>query len=512
MKKTENIPIITNISIEPFLSRELSLLSDATEVLLKTIPVPYMEYREYGDAYSRAGMVFIWLNPEGILPGWNDDDTECLEKCGSDVEELYQELVDYISKFSRAKVIIVLLEDYSSYLPIVSGYDNDIMVDELNRRIQKGLSGQAVFLDMMHMLATVGIGNAYSVKNRYRWGYPYSQALTRTIAAEIYKQYFIHTSHTKKCVVVDCDNVLWGGILLEVGMENLRLGRSGLGKEYRDFQRFLLALYHRGVLLAVCSKNELSDVLAVFRGHEEMLLREEHIVCFQVNWDNKPDNIARIAETLGIGLDSIVFVDDSLLEIEAVRTLLPEVSAIPYHRETMYAQFRCFNLRRGYTKGEFEPRNETYRTNRDRQLLWEGSRSYSDYIASLKMKIEIHVAEPMEAIRIAELTQRTNRCTNGKRYLVSDIRQSIERSDRYLYSVHLKDRYSDLGLIGAMEVVEGRLSLFSLSCRALGREVENYMIEFVRQRHEIRGIDFLSTDKNRYLRELFSKEFPQIIQ
>lgn len=512
MKKKEDIPIITNISIEPFLSRELTLLSDAADILVKTIPVPYMEYREYGDVYSKAEMVLVWLNLEGMQPGWNDDDKKLLEGCKSNVERLYQEMGDYISKVSQAKVIIVLLEDYFSHLPIVVGYDNDNMVDELNRRILKGLSEQVVFLDMMHMIASVGIGNAYSAKNRYRWGYPYSQALTKVVAAEIYKQYFIHTSNTKKCVVVDCDNVLWGGILSEVGMENLRLGSSGLGKEYQDFQRFLLALYHRSVLLAVCSKNDLSDVLAVFRGHGEMVLREEHIVCFQANWDNKPDNIARIAGTLGIGLDNIVFVDDSLVEIEAVRAMLPEVTAIPYHRETMYAQFQCFNLRRGYTKGEYEQRNETYRTNRDRQLLREGSRSYSDYIASLKMKIEIHVAVPMEAARIAELTQRTNKCTNGKRYSVADIRRSIERSDKYLYSVHLKDRYSDLGLIGAMEVAEGRLSLFSLSCRALGREVENYMIEFVRQRHEIRGIDFLSTDKNRYLKELLGKEFPQIIQ
>ena len=511
MKRTEYIPIITNMSIEPFLSRELSALSGETGILLKAVPIPYMEYRGHGDIFGKAGMVFAWLDLEGMLPGYDDMGGALPEGCVSDMERSYQELCRYISEVSQADLVIALFEDYSSHLPIVAGHDNNIAVDELNWRIQEGLSGQAAFLDMRHLIASVGIGNAYSPKDRYRWGYPYSWALTRAVAAELYKQHSIRTGRTKKCVVVDCDNVLWGGILSEDGMEGLRLGGSGLGKEYQDFQRFLLSLHHRGVILAVCSKNDLPDVLAVFRGHGEMILREEHIACFQVGWGNKPDSIARIADTLGISLDSIVFVDDSPVEVEAVRALLPEVTAILYHRETVYGQFRCFNLRRSYAEGEQEKRNETYRTDRDRQLLREGSRSYSDYIASLGMQMDIHEAMPLESARIAELTQRTNRCTNGKRYSVADIRQSIERPDVHLYSVHLKDRFSDLGLIGAMEVVKGRLSLFSLSCRALGREVENRMIDFVRQRHKITGIDFAPTGKNGCLKELFGREFPQVL-
>ena len=509
MKKTEHIPIITNLSIEPFLSRELSALSDGAGVLLEPVPIPYMEYREHGGIYGKAGMVFIWLDLEGMLPGWDNGGGGLLEGCASLVERTYQELCGYLSSVSQAELLIALFENYSSPLAIVAGHESDMAVDGLNRRIQEGLSRQAVFLDMRHLIASVGTGSAYSPKDRYRWGYPYSQALTRAVAAELYKQHAILTGRTKKCVAVDCDNVLWGGILSEDGMEGLRLGGSGLGKEHQDFQRFLLALHHRGAILAVCSRNDLSDVLAVFRGHGEMVLREEHIACFQVNWDSKPDGIARIADTLGIGLDSIVFVDDSLVEIEAVRALLPEVTAIPYHRETVYGQFRCFNLRRSYTEGESGQRTETYRTDRDRQLLREGSRSYSDYIASLGMQMDIHEAMPLESARIAELTQRTNRCTNGKRYSVADIRQSIERHDVHLYSVHLKDRFSDLGLIGAMEVMDGRLALFSLSCRALGRDVEEHMAGFLRQRHEVMGIDFVPTGRNGSLKEFFRREFPQ---
>ena len=140
---------------------------------------------------------------------------------------------------------------------------------------------------------------------------------------EIQKQYFIEQGITKKCLVLDCDNVLWGGILSEDGIENIKLGGSGFGRTYQDFQRFVLSLYYHGVILAVCSKNDLPDVMNMFHEHSEMILKEEHIACFQVNWENKPDNIRRIAETLNIGLDSMVFLDDSPVEIEAVKSILP---------------------------------------------------------------------------------------------------------------------------------------------------------------------------------------------
>ena len=235
MKKAEDIPVITNISIESFFSRELAALSDAAGIPVKVFPVPYMEYRKYGDVYSKAGMIFVWLNLEGMAPDWQDGDGASLDGYVSGIKLLYCEMLNYISEISQAKVVIALLEDYFTFLPVVAGYDNDIAVDELNMRIQKELSGQVVFLDLMHMIASVGIGKAYSAKNRYRWGYPYSQALTKVVVAEVYKQYLIHISQTKKCVVVDCDNVLWGGILSEVGMEGLRLGGERAGKGVPGF-------------------------------------------------------------------------------------------------------------------------------------------------------------------------------------------------------------------------------------------------------------------------------------
>ena len=240
--KVQNIPVITNISIEPFLSQELSLLFQELDSPVEVTPVPYMEYRSYGDAYGRADMVFIWLNLEAMVPDLDNGDTEFWKGCISDIKRLYQEISRYLSEISQANIIIALFEHYSSYLPIVTGHNGDAAINGLNRSLMESLSGQAAFLDLMHIIASVGISNAYSAKNRYRWNYPYSQTLTKAVAAELYKRHLIDTGNTKKCVVVDCDNVLWGGILSEDGMDNLKLGSSGLGREHQDFQRFLLSL------------------------------------------------------------------------------------------------------------------------------------------------------------------------------------------------------------------------------------------------------------------------------
>ena len=240
-----------------------------------------------------------------------------------------------------------------------------------------------------HLIAKTGITNAYNSKGKYRWNAPYSKLLVEAVVQEIYKQYQSEMGITPKCLVLDCDDVIWGGTLSEDGIDNLKLSGSGFGRLYQDFQRFVLSLYYHGVILAVCSKNDLSDVLTMFREHSEMILKEEHISCFQVNWEDKPSNIQRIARKLNIGLDSMVFVDDSPIEIEAVKAMLPEVITIQFKRDMEYEQFTCFNLKNNVSIADVEKRNETYRTNGFREELKSKYTDYADYIAALLSLIHI---------------------------------------------------------------------------------------------------------------------------
>lgn len=226
-----------------------------------------------------------------------------------------------------------------------------------------------IFIDFKWLIANVGIDKAYDIKSKYRWNSPYSKELVSVIANEIYKQYLIITGNTKKCLVLDCDNVLWGGVLSEDGIAGIRIRESGLGRTFQDFQRYLLDLYYHGVILAVSSKNDSVDVLCVFREHTGMILKEEHIACFRCNWDNKPDNIRAISEILNIGIDSIVFVDDSTYEIESVKALLPKVTTGLYNRDTIYDELSCFNLKRDVDPQVVRERTNTYKTNTWRSEL-----------------------------------------------------------------------------------------------------------------------------------------------
>lgn len=514
-QQDEKIVVLSNITVTPFFAQVLDEKYREKDISLKTAFIPYQEYhnREYLNVFHNADTIMIWLNIEILEPEFEDYDYDSMkhEQKKKNIQAICQEIYLSVSEWSHARIIWVLFEDYYSRTSIATGYSGKLYVDELNVGLQSLLQNNITFIDLKHLIAEVGICNAYDIKNKYRWNYPYSMLLTKAVAAEVRKQYFINKGITKKCLVLDCDNVLWGGILSEEGLENIRLGSSGLGREYQAFQRFVLTLYKHGIILAVCSKNDLSDVLIMFRNHSEMILKEEHIACFQVNWEDKPHNIKRIAEILNISLDSMVFVDDSLVEIEAVKAILPEVSTILYQREKMYEQFSCFNLNVTMDYREVAKRNVTYRTNSLRQNLKSQYDNYRDYLNALEMEIDIHKVLPVEYARVAELTQRANKCTNGKRYTVSDIKKRMSGENTHLYSVFLSDRYSDLGLVGVLGVKDNMLEIFCLSCRALGRNVENRMSSFIKEQFQIKKIEFENTGKNKdfshFLCEYFSVDW-----
>ena len=492
------ISVISNIIFEPYFEPLIKRQFIGCSVTIYHIPYGEHTTKEYKKQLSDSNMIIIWLNFESMFYSKEINDQQQIDR----IAVLSKALYTYVSSMSPAQILWISFEDYYCSQFYTTGYTyfSDGLADKINVQIYELLYNKVV--------AEVGIPNAYDMKGRYRWNAPYSKTLVEAAVKEIHKQYLIEKGITKKCLVLDCDNVLWGGILSEDGIENLKLSGSGLGRVYQDFQRFVLSLYYHSVILAICSKNDLSDVLTMFHEHSEMLLKEEHIACFQVNWEDKPSNIKKIAEKLNIGLDSMVFVDDSPIEIEAVKTMLPDVTTILFKRDMEYEQFSCFNLKSNVSIADVDKRNETYRTNGFREELKASYTDYADYIKALEIKMDIHEALPIEFSRISELTQRTNKCTNGKRYTVAEIKKRITSEAVKLYSVSVSDRFSDLGLVGAIEVESDALTLFSLSCRALGREVEEKMIEFISGKYQIQKIKFKSTGKNAALKTLLEKAFP----
>lgn len=510
MVMSNRIVFISNIILEPYLKSCIakSFLSSAVHC------VPYEEFNEKLIFVQNSDIIVICLNFDETYPNIFTDISS--KKLSSDdiIRDAItrcRELYDSVKACSNAPIIWFGFEDYYTNSYIVSGNISvlDGLVDKVNQAIRE-IMRDDVFVDLKRLIAKIGISNSFSIKGKYRWIAPYSKKLVELMVDEVYKQYSIHTGNTKKCVVLDCDNVLWGGILSEHGIEGIRLESSGLGREYQDFQRFLLYLYYHGVILTVCSKNDEADVLRVFREHSGMLLREENIACFKVNWNDKLENIKLISDELNIGTDSMVFVDDSIFELEAVKFVLPEVTVIQYDRESIYDRFSCFNLKSKIDIEDIESRNFTYRTNRQREELKQYCSSYEEYIKSLEIKVDIHNILPTEYSRIAELTQRTNKCTNGKRYTTSEIKERVNIPGNSFYSVSVSDRFSDLGIVGAIEIENDTLKLFSLSCRALGRKIENKMIKYVLDGYGLRNIEFNSTGKNDGVRVFLQKSFPNV--
>ena len=500
-----NIVVISNITLEPFFSKYLKSIFAEEGFNVKVYSISYNEafLKEKTNYYIEADHIIICLNLDCLYPNLQNDligEKIKFEDVVRDIHNEITELYTVLKQKSRASVIWMGTEDYCYYPYSYSlGYSlkNKGVSAQVNALINKMLVENDSYVDLKAIIAQIGIEHAFDNKSKYRWNMPYSREVMGEIAQEVYKQHLICNGITKKCLVLDCDNVLWGGIISEDGIDHVQLGNSGLGRSFQDFQRFILHLYYHGVIIAICSRNDMADVLRMFKEHDEMILKEEHIACFCVNWENKPDNIKRISETLNIGLDSIVFIDDSNFEIQSVKKLLPQVSAIRYDKEHVYKQLSCFNLPNRVDATKIKQRNLTYQTNEYRRALKLHSSTFDEYLNALEMRVKIHRAGLVELSRIAELSQRTNKCTNGIRYTVEQLKGKLENGYA-LYSILLSDKFSNLGLVGAIGIEENTLDLFSLSCRALGRNVEELMINFVEDR-KISNVRYNLTDYNRDL-------------
>lgn len=373
--------------------------------------------------------------------------------------------------------------------------DNKVIIDKLNLKMFENLDAQDIYIDTSQLIAKIGICRAYDIKGKYRWNKPYSVELIELIICEIYKQYLIINSITPKCIVLDCDNVLWGGILSEDSKDGIALGKYGIGRPYWDFQKYLLQLRERGVILAVCSKNDEEDILEVFDKHPEILLKEKDFDLICANWNNKVENMKIIIDSLNIAPEHIVFVDDSRIEIEAIKYAFPKITTIQFCYDTIYSKLSCFNLPYLSNLESVEQRHETYKSSVKRDNLYKMCGNYEEYLKALEIRIDIHMTLPNEYMRIAELTLRTNKITNGNRYNCVELREKCRNSNYKLYSVYLEDRYSNMGLVGAIGTEGKVLDLFSVSCRAIGHGLEEQLCEFIK-RMEVEKCIFSSTGKN----------------
>ena len=324
---------------------------------------------------------------------------------------------------------------------------------------------------------------------------------------------------SKKCLVLDLDNTLWGGVIGDDGVEGIVLGEgSAVGEAHLGLQRYAKQLSDRGVILAVCSKNDPTIAEAAFHDHPEMVLRRSDIAVFLANWNDKTENLKTIATRLNIGLDSLVFVDDNRVERERIRQSLPMI-AVPELPEDPALYVRCL-ADAGYFEAvaftsEDRDRARQYAENAQRDTLFESAQSLDEFLRGLEMSVVFGPFIAVDHPRIVQLINKTNQFnTTTRRYTSEEIASIANLPNALTLQFRLLDRIGDNGLVSTMilrptpdeDVLE--IENWVMSCRVFGRQLEFEAMNIAVAAARARGVtalvaDYLPTSKNNVISALF---------
>lgn len=394
-------------------------------------------------------------------------------------------------------------------------------VANFNHNLKKEFMGnnRVYIADMAAFFSKHGEYNIIDEKMLYLADMQISPKYLPLLADEIMGFIKPFCSKNKKCIVLDLDNTLWGGVVGEDGFDNIKLDDYPPGQIYKDFQKHLYELSKTGIMLAINSKNNPSDALEVIEKHPHMILRSKDFASIQINWDDKVSNLKRIAEEINIGTDSIVFFDDDPVNRELVREFMPEVLVADLPNDpSEYVRFikglNDFN-RMQLTNEDFK-RGELYYQDRQRNQFKKEFNNIDDFLKSLRLEVKIDPASAFTAPRISQLTKKTNQFNlTSRRYSEEDITNFMNSGGHEIFSVSVKDRFGDYGLTGSFIISKEsakrwNIDTLLLSCRVLGRKVEDnivkYMIDLAKknQAEELVG-EYIPTAKNIQTADFYGK-------
>ena len=414
--------------------------------------------------------------------------------------------------------------------PLFGGYERMVpgapgaVVARLNDRLAEAAAeDKALLLDVARASQRDGIDAWFDVG---RWlqgkleiapqaGPSYGDLAARILAAQ--------RGLSKKCLVLDLDNTLWGGVLGDDGLDGIVLGEgSAAGEAHLALQHYAKQLKERGIILAVCSKNDARIAEAAFRDHPEMVLRRADIAAFQANWDDKAQNLKAIAARLNIGVDALVFVDDNPIERARIRQSLPMV-AVPEMPDDPAHYVRCL-AEAGYFEAvaftaDDRSRAEQYAANAEREAMLGSAESMDEFLRGLKMTAVYGPFTAVDHARVVQLINKTNQFnTTTRRYAGEEVARIMDDPDSLTLQFRLLDRVGDNGLVSTMilrptpaddDVLE--IENWVMSCRVFGRELEfeamNVAVEAARERGARALIaDYIPTAKN----DVISKLYPSL--
>lgn len=471
----------------------------------------------------------LWaFDPNFIILAVHERDLALPDDSHTPLEDVEAELHRWTSLWrhvtsrSRARVVqhtfVVPADPPLGHLAARRRGSRHAMIQALNLRLGEAAGDDVLLVDCERVAGQYG---------KRRWADPrYWHHAKQAVALGAVPLLARHTAAVlagdvglaRKCLVLDLDNTLWGGVIGEDGLAGIRLGGTAEGEAYVAFQESLLALARKGVLLAVCSKNNPADAREPFERHPEMRLRLDDLAAFVAGWETKVEGIRTVAKELDLGVDALVFVDDNPAERQIVRQLLPEVDVLPlppdpaeYSRAL--SEYLLFETS-AFTADD-RRRVEQYRARAAARALATEATSLEEFYRSLGMRAEFTPFDEVGGPRIAQLVAKTNQFNlTTRRHSAAQLAAFARDPHCLCCAVRLRDRFTDHGLvavlIGRVRGATMGIDTWLMSCRVIGRTLEVEMLEWLRGSARARGVttiegEYIPTARNGLVADLYER-------
>jgi FkbH-like protein len=467
---------------------------------------------------QRSNVTLIWTTPESIssefqkLQNKNEANSDIIKK---DVD-YFCSCIRSIKKYSDIVLVPnwILKQPNETSLAFAysKGFGLEYNLSFMNYYLSEQLNKEKnlYILNSSKWLLNCGASSAYSSKLWYLTKTPFSNNFFKQVISDLSNLYGSIKGLSKKLLILDLDDTLWGGIVGEVGWKNLRIGgHDHLGEAFRDFQIQIKSLKNQGIILALASKNDEVTAIKAINNHPEMILSMEDFVTHRINWEDKAKNIIDIVNELNLGLQSVVFLDDSPFERARVQEALPEVLVPelpkdPTDYNTFLSKLRCFD--KTHVTDEDKSRSNLYKSESKRIKLKQQLKSLSDWIKTLNLTIVIENIKNENTPRAVQLFNKTNQMNLSTRRLSEqEFNHWVKVDSNNLWTIRAADKFGDYGIIGILSISTknniATLVDFILSCRVVGRYIEETMIEFLKefcQENNVNKIKgkYKKTDKN----------------
>ena len=523
-KKDQNeaYKILLLANIEAHQSKEIIECSLRLEGINANVDVgDYDNIVQESEKRTGAHAVIIFWELFNLIDGLQFK-IELLNKTEIDkIEERIKNEIDFTIK-NLKECPLLIINKFSSLLFSSFSIENnhlEKLATRLNKYLDKIEKKNLNIVGIDNVISFLGVKKSYDLRFLYSSKAPYTIEFFKNYCQLIKPLFMAINGKSKKALIFDCDNTLWKGVLGEEGFNNIEMSSETKdGAIFKEVQSIALSLVSKGILIGLCSKNNANDVDEVLSNHKDMVLRNNHITIKKVNWSDKVSNLIEISKELNIGLDSIVFIDDSDFEINFIKEQLPQVTVLKvpdklHNYPAMLRENLNFFYRLSNTS-EDKSKTKMYKEQRHREDQKSKFSSLNDFLVSLKLKIKIFKNEKSLIPRMSQMTQKTNQFNlTTKRYSETEIENFIKSKNSDVYTFSVDDKFGSSGVTGLCILSNKKdqkiqIDSFLMSCRIIGRNIEYVFIDYIIEQLKIDGFTsltskFISTIKNKQVLNFF---------